>query len=153
MLSVYSVALFGHRRLDNAYETERSLREVIKKILSEKEYVEFLIGRNGDFDLLAASVIRSIKREYRSDNSALVLVLPYQTAEYRNNEEGFLSYYDEVEICEESASAHFKSAIGIRNKKTAERADCIICHIERETGGAYTVVDYARKLGKEIVEI
>ena len=152
MLDVYSVAFFGHRRLDDSLETEKRLQTAIKKILSESEYVEFLVGRNGEFDILAASVVRSLKREYRSDNSSLVLVLPYSTAEYRNNENSFLTYYDEVELCEESAKAHFKSAIEIRNRKMVERADCIICRIEHE-GGAYTAVEYARTLGKKIVEI
>ena len=46
----------------------------------EKEYVEFLVGRNGEFDLLAASVIHRCKRTIRGDNSAMVWVMPYLPA-------------------------------------------------------------------------
>lgn len=42
--------------------------------------------------------------------SILVLVLPYLKAEYLNNVEYFEEYYDEIEICQVSAKAHFKGA-------------------------------------------
>ena len=153
MLDIYSVAFFGHRHIEDAFAVSEKLKCEIRRLLSAKEYVEFLVGRNGEFDTLAASAVRCAKKEYRSDNSALVLVLPYATAEYRNNERSFSEYYDEIEICNEADEAYFKSAIGIRNRKMVERADCIICHIERPSGGAYAAVEYAKSLGKKIVEI
>lgn len=153
MLNVYSVAFFGHRRVENVAEVAGSLQREIRQLLSEKEYIEFLVGKNGEFDTVAASAVRRAKKEYRSDNSSLVLILPYSTAEYENNEDSFLKYYDEVEICEDSQNAHYKSAITVRNQKIAERADCIICHIKRENGGAYAAVQYAKKLGKRIIYI
>ena len=153
MLKTYSVAFFGHRYVENTFEVSESLQREIRQLLSEKEYIEFLVGKNGEFDTVAASAVRRAKKEYRSDNSSLVLILPYSTAEYENNEESFLKYYDEVEICEDSQNVHYKSAITVRNQKIAERADCIICHIKRENGGAYAAVVYAKKLGKRIIYI
>lgn len=35
----------------------------------------------------------------------------------------------------------------------AEQADLILCYIERESGGAYKAVQYARKLGKEVINL
>ena len=35
----------------------------------------------------------------------------------------------------------------------AEQSDLILCYIERESGGAYKAVQYAKKLGKEIVNL
>lgn len=58
MLLPYPVCLFGHRRIENVTEVEDTLRNEIEKILAEHEYVEFLIGREGEFDILAASVKR-----------------------------------------------------------------------------------------------
>ena len=153
MLDTYSVAFFGHRYVENTFAVSEGLQREIRQLLSEKEYVEFFVGKNGEFDAIAASAVRCAKKEYRGDNSSLVLILPYITAEYRNNEEFFLKYYDEVEVCEESQNAYFKSAITVRNQKIAERADCIICHIKRENGGAYAAVEYAKKLGKRIIYI
>ena len=45
------------------------------------------------------------KRYHRDDNKFLVLVLPYL-----NNVEYFEEYYDEIEVCQVSAKAHFKGA-------------------------------------------
>ena len=35
----------------------------------------------------------------------------------------------------------------------AEQADLILCYIERESGGAYKAVQYAKKLDKEIINL
>ena len=35
-------------------------------------------------------------------------------AEYRDNEQSYLDYYDEVEICADSSKVHCKSAIQVR---------------------------------------
>lgn len=52
-----------------------------------------------------------------------MLVLPYPTSEFENNEDSFYNYYDEIEICEESARAHFKGAMQFRNRHMVDRAD------------------------------
>ena len=99
-------------------------------LLLSKEYVEFLIGRDGEFDQLVASAVRRCKRAVRDDNSSLVLVLPYATAEYLNNEQSFHEYYDAVEICEEAAGKHFKSSHQTRNRAKGLAIDCYGRYIE-----------------------
>lgn len=101
----------------------------------------------------AASTILRLKRAIRDDNSALVLVLPYLTAEYVNNRESFERYYDEIEICEAAAGGHYKSAIQTRNREMVDRSDLVVCCIERERGGAYQAVKYAQKQGKQTVNV
>lgn len=103
------------------------------------------MGHNGDFDTLASSVIR---REISSNdygNASLILVLPYQTAEYLNNADSFKAYYNEVELCEKSADAHFRAAIQIRNRYMIDRSDLVVCYVERTVGGAYSALRYAEK--------
>ena len=95
-MKVFTASFFGHRQIDNVFVIEQRLQEIIQELLISKEYVEFLVGRNGEFDQLVVSTVRRCKRTIRDDNSALVLVLPYTTAEYRNNELSFHEYYDEV---------------------------------------------------------
>lgn len=80
-------------------------------------------------------------------------MLPYSVAEYRNNEDSFRDYYDEIEICQNSAEAHYKSAIQIRNRQMIDRSDLIVCCIEHDSGGAYQTVQYARKQQKRIVNL
>ncbi len=115
-MNTYSVAFFGHRKLSNQYMIEEKIRPILRKLIDTKEYVEFLVGRDGDFDQVAASAVRETVKLHGDGNMSLVLVLPYERAEYRDNMESYLAYYDEVEICQESVNAHFKAAITIRNK-------------------------------------
>ena len=144
---------FGHRYIDNFFAVESKLEEIIRDLLCSKQYVEFLIGRNGDFDQMVSSTILRTKRNVRDDNSALRLVLPYPTAEFENNEDSFYNYYDEIEICDEAAKAHFKGAMQIRNRNMVDRADLVVCYIERNEGGAYQTVQYAMKQEKQILNL
>ena len=149
-MNTYTVCFFGHREIDNLFEVKEKLEEQIRSLLESKEYVEFLVGRNGEFDQLVSSTVRRVKRNYRDDNSTLVLVLPYLTAEYENNHQSFHEYYDEIEICRDAAGGHYKSAIQMRSREMVDRADLVLCCIERKSGGAYQTVLYAKKHNKQI---
>ena len=153
MLDIYTVAFFGHRYIDNILKVEEQLEEHIRKLLQEHVYVDFLVGRNGDFDQCVSSSVLRVRKNYRDDNSALVLILPYPTGEYLNNEYYFHNYYTDVEISYTASVAHPKSAIQIRNREMVDRADLIICYIEHEKGGAWQTVEYAIKQGKTVINI
>ena len=56
-MNTYTVSFFGHRYIDNPFSIENALDELIGSLLRSKEYVEFLVGRNGDFDQLVSSAI------------------------------------------------------------------------------------------------
>ena len=152
-MRIYSVAFFGHRYVDNIIKVENLLEEQIQKLIDENEYVDFLVGRNGDFDQCVSSSVLRVRKNHRGDNSALVLVLPYPTAEYLNNENYFHAYYTDIEISHAASMAHPKSAIQIRNREMVDRADLIICYIEHEKGGAWQTVEYAIKQGKTVINL
>lgn len=153
MLNIYTVVFFGHRNIDNPFEIEKLLEKHIRKLIAEHEYVDFLVGRNGDFDMLVSSVILRVRRQYRNDNSSLTLILPYLTAEYKNYEESFCNYYTDVEISYAASTSHPKSAIQIRNREMIDRADLIICAIKKQEGGAWQSVRYAIKKGKNVINV
>ena len=118
-----------------------------------KTYVEFLIGRDGEFDQIVASTVKTVKRSVGDSNSALVWVMAYPKAEYSNNEESFDDYYDEIEICEASNHCHFKSAIQVRNRNMVDRSDLVVCFVERNSGGAYSTFQYAKKQEKQVINL
>ena len=153
MLDIFTVAFFGHRHLDNLIKVESLLEEQIRRLLEKHEYVDFLVGRNGDFDQCVSSSVLRVRKNYRDDNNSLILVLPYPSAEYLNNEKYFGEYYSEVEISAAAAKAHPKSAIQIRNREMVDRADLVICYIENKDGGAWKTVKYAMEQGKTIINI
>jgi hypothetical protein len=153
MKSRITVAFFGHRYIDDFFRTESKLQDWITVLLCGNGYVEFLVGRNGDFDQMVSSTVLRCKRDLRDDNSALVLVLPYSTSEFKANEDSFYNYYDEIEICEDAAESHFKNAIQVRNRSMVDRADMIICYVKKNEGGAYQTIQYAKRIGKTIINL
>ena len=152
MLDIYTVSFFGHRELPNMFALENKLMSLLREIIHTHEYVEFLVGRDGDFDQLASSTVKSVIRNYGNGNASLILVLPYERADYRNNKESFEKYYDDVQICYEASQAHPKGAIFERNKQMADRSDLVICAVERD-GGAAKAVKYAEKQGKKVINL
>ena len=150
-LQPYTVSFFGHREIDHFIKAEEQIERIIRKLLNEHPYVEFLVGRDGEYDQIVSSAIRRIKAFCGAECICHTLVLPYPKAEYINNIKSFEEYYDEIEICEASAAAHPKAAIQIRNREMVDRSDLVVCCIEHNSGGAYQTVRYAKKQGKQVI--
>ena len=79
-MDIYTVSLFGHRSLLNPLSAEERLEREVYRLLKNHKYVNFLIGRTGEFDLMAALTIRRVMRTYSRINCSLTLVLPYQNS-------------------------------------------------------------------------
>ena len=151
MESVYTVSFFGHRMVSDPLATEKTLEEIIRSPLASREYVEFLVGRDGEFDQLVASAVLRCKRTVRSDNSSLVWVMPYETADCRKNRDAYHAYYDEIEVAGEGS--HYKAAFQARNRAMVDRSDLVIFCVEKQQGGAWQTMAYALRQGKSIYNI
>lgn len=62
MMETFTVSFFGHRTVENITEVEKKLEVIIRDLISTKEYVEFLVGRDGEFDQIVSSVIRRCQK-------------------------------------------------------------------------------------------
>ena len=153
MFSVFTVCFFGHRRIDNFQAVELAVESLIRKIVSEHSYVEFLIGRDGDFDQIVTSAIRRYKKSNDTANCSLTWVMPYMKAEYKHSQESFESYYDSIELCEVSAHDYPKAAIQIRNRAMIDRADLCVFYVIEKKGGAYKTLRYAEKTNVDIINL
>lgn len=153
MLSLYTVCFFGHRQIDDFYAVVQKVERVIEKLLNEHEYVEFLIGRDGEFDQLVTSAVLRCKKWMDSANCSLTWVMPYLKTDYINNQESYDNYYDFVEVCEQSAHAHPQAAIQIRNKAMVDRSDLCVFFVTRKSGGAYQTLRYAEKAGTNTINL
>ncbi len=143
---IYRVALFGHRDFCQHKRLDNTLYLIIKDLLRTKAFVEFYIGRDGEFDIYAASIIKRVQTVMGAENSELNLVLPY----IRKDINYYEKYYDRVSI---PISVHPKIAITKRNEWAVEQADLVICYIERKKGGAYAAMRYAELLGKKVLNL
>ena len=149
-----TVSFFGHRFIDDSQTVEQKLYELLRIIISRGDReVEFLVGRNGDFDLMTTSVVRRLKKELNAENVFLTLILPYETAELRNNTEAFEDFYDSIEISEASVDKNFKYAITARNRDMIDRSDMVVVYVKNQSGGAYQSLRYAEKNEKKIVNL
>lgn len=126
MFSVYTVCFFGHRQIDDFRIVEQRIERLIDKLLNEHEYVEFLVGRDGEFDQLVTSAIRRCRKHLDTANCYVTWVMPYLKSDYIKNRKCYDNYYDSVEVCEQSANAHPKSAIQIRNRAMVDRSDLCV---------------------------
>ena len=151
-MNTYTVSFFGHRYIDNPLAIDRALDNLIGTLLRSKEYVEFLVGRNGDFDQLVSSAICRCKREIRDNNSSHVWVLPYVTADFRDYEDDYRAYYDEIEV-HGTGGGHYKAAFQARNRNMVDRSNLVVFFVERHEGGAYQTMRYAMQQDKQYINL
>ena len=147
-MEIYRVAFMGHRKIDQITTLEQKIEKLVHDLLLNKEYVEFYIGRNGDFDILAASAIKRMQAEVGHQNSSLILVLPYSV----KDEQYYHAYYDEI-YYPVDPKTHYKSAISKRNQWMIENCDFLVAFVERNFGGAYQSMLYAKKMEKSWINL
>ncbi len=142
-MDIYRVALFGHRDFCATREIENKLYNILSDLMQTKSYLEIYIGRNGEFDLFAASIVKRIKKELDNSSCSMTLVLPYKIKDI----EYFEKYYDDVIIYESEGKLHPKESIIRRNRWMIENCDLLVCFVEHNSGGAYKAMKYANKQG------
>lgn len=119
---------------------DEALEKVIYDLLYGKEYVEFYVGRNGDFDIMVASAIKRVRKDFGNHNSSLILTLPYPVKDM----EFYEDYYDEIIIPVENKT-HYKAAITVRNQWFVDNTDLLIAYVINDSGGAYQCLKKAEK--------
>ena len=145
VMDIFTVSLFGHREIDDLWKLRDTLFPIIKELLHTKEYVSFFIGRNGEFDEFAASLIKRAQKEIGEETSDITLVLPYSVSGL----EYYEKYYDDIIITEGS---HPKSAITKKNRWMIEKSDLVIVYVKHK-GGAHTAMKYAEKSEKKVINL
>ena len=123
------------------------------RLLNEHEYVEFLVGRDGEFDQLVTSATLRCRKRLDTANYSVIWVMPYLKSDYIKNRESYDSYYDSVEVYELSANAHPKSAIQICNRAMVDRSDLCVFYVTHKGGGAYQTLRYAEKADANIINL
>ena len=139
----------GHSKLwGKKAELEPLIYEKLKELIVNCEVDTFYNGGMGEFDLLCASVVRKLKREY---SIRLILVIPYMTKEINDNCEFYYSQYDDIIRPEELMGVHYKAAITRRNRWMADNSSYAICYVNDKNGGAYKTLTYAKKTDIRII--
>ena len=143
------LAVTGHRKLPKSFD-----KQLLKQELSafvRDGYDTFYVGMALGFDTACFGVLLSLKKE--GAGIKLIACVPCadqdrnftekQKAEYRK----MLSESDEVHVLGEVYGA---TAMMRRNRFMVDHADTVYAFLEKQRGGAYNTVRYARDKGKPV---
>ena len=140
------ITFFGHSDFIAAKITEEKLDSILSGIPND-EKVDFYLGGYGRFDSFAYTCAK--KYQINHQNAKLIFVTPYISEKYiKKRADG----YDEI-IYPELENTMEKFSIPHRNKWMIKKADIVITYVEHSSGGAYTAYKYAKKIGKNIINL
>ena len=148
-MDVYRVTFIGHREIYGHCHLDDEIEKIVTDLIRKKEYVEFYVGRNGDFDISVASATKRAQNALGNQNSCLVLLQPYPM----KDDPYYEKFYDEIWYPIDSKT-HPKAAITKRNQWMIDNADLLVAYVEPDRkGGALTTLKYAQKQGVEIINL
>ena len=137
------ITFCGHSKIADKETVRERLTNEICNLLSSG-YTTFYLGGYGDFDLMAASVLREMKDSYPSIDR--VLVLPYLDRKYDEK------LYDST-VYPPLESVPKRFAISKRNEWMVEQADVVIAYVTHDWGGAAKTLEYAVRKKSQIINI
>ena len=152
-MDAFTVTFFGHKNTKETAELNKYLEQNIHRLLARKKYVQFLVGRDSEFDRIASAAVRRVRKEYRDDNSSLTLVVPDIKSKYLEDVEDEENFYNSIEVCLPASVARPKYAIHVRNRTMIDRSNLILCYLTRESPIAWKSVQYAIQQGKMVINL
>ena len=136
------VTFCGHRDVFDPEAVGAWLNETVEGLIREgADY--FYLGGYGQFDALAAAVVRKQKERYPLIRS--VLMLPYLDRSFD------ASAYDET-VYPSLESVPKRFAVSRRNEYMIDRSDVVIAFVTHSFGGAYKTLCYAQRKQKWIIQ-
>lgn len=147
-----SCTFAGHREVYDR-NVRNSIELAVENILKRDTSFIFYSGAMGEFDEMCSAAVRAAKKCHPELNIKLIAVLPYMTAKINTDKELYERLYDDIVIPFEPYEVHYKSAVTKRNRWIIEQTDCVIAYVYKNFGGAYTTLEYARRMNKEIINL
>lgn len=136
------VTFCGHREVHEPEKVKAWLEGVVEGLIREGADT-FYLGGYGQFDMLAAAVVREKKEPYPQIRS--VLVLPYLDREYD------ASAYDET-VYPPLENVPKRYAISKRNENMVDMAETVVSYVVYSFGGAYKTLYHAHKRHKRVIQ-
>ena len=134
----------GHR--DAPDEILPLLAEIVEKLIEEEGVKEFVVGRYGKFDYMAAKAVQAVKKTY--GDVRLVMMTPYHPAERSLTlPDGF----DEMLYPFEMAVPP-RAAIVRANEQMIRTSSHLAAYV-RHPGKSRDLLEYARRHNIKIVQI
>lgn len=152
-MDVFTVAFFGHKKIEESVDLEKCLDEQILRLLARKRRALFLVGCDGDFDQLVAKSVHRVRTKYQVDNCDLVMIIPDLSPKYMHRIDNPEYFYAAVEVSIAASLERPKYMIQTRNREMIDRADLILCYLTHESPIAWKSVQYAISKGKMVINL
>lgn len=144
-------AFTGHRLLGDDFDA--GLLERVIEGLIKRGTDTFYCGMAKGFDLVAGETVIRLKKRY---DVKLIACIPYAGQAERMNEENKKRYMAVLENCSERMVFSDKYnfwCMHARDRYMAENSGTVVCYLRKQSGGTYYTVNYARALGRKIIEV
>ena len=131
----------------------RELEKEIRKAVSEG-FTTFITGMAYGVDIMAGEIVVNLKKEFPAIK--LIAAVPFPGFESRWGEEWKNRYqilFQQADLVRFICDSYASSAYQKRNEWMVEQAQLLLCCVEKQSGGAYTAMKYAERLGKEIINL
>lgn len=136
-----NVTFCGHSQITKEDKIASWLRTVTQSLI-EQGATTFFLGGYGEFDSLAASILREQKKKYPQIKLVLVLA-------YLNTGKNTSGYDSTVNPPLETVPRRF--AISHRNRWMVEASDVVVAYVLHDWGGAATTLRCAKQKKKQII--
>lgn len=153
------VCFIGHRHIYNYKEIRAKLYNMVEEEI-KNGCKFFTMGTHGEFDEMALSVCRELRKIY-TDIEIEVVITSFKTIEPIIDhdpifgDEKYIPYSDVKTTMYDIEEEHYKRRIIVSIKKMIDNCDTLICYVNptKTYGGAILAYKYAKKKGIHSVNL
>ena len=146
------VTFLGHSNIACHSILKEMVMDTIRKNTSVHDQINFYLGGYGNFDEICACACRELRKEY--SQIELVYVTPYMGIREQEIIKDLQAkgMYD-TSVYPPLEGIPLRLAILKRNEWMIRNSDIIIAYITHNFGGAYKGVEYAKRIGKRVINL
>ena len=149
----------GHRYIYNYTKIREKLYNIVEKEI-KNGCKFFTMGTHGEFDEMALSVCRELRKIY-TDIEIEVVITSFKTIEPIIDhdpifgDEKYIPYSDVKTTMYDIEEEHYKRKIVVSNQQMIDNCDTLICYVNptKTYGGAILAYKYAKKKGLQLVNL
>ena len=141
-----SCAFFGHKN-GTYMKYEEYIGVLVAEMIEEWGYTQFYSTGRSPFDCICARTVSHYREQYPLKNTFVYSYIPKGKDEY-----GLSKIYDDsVYFLDKPVPPRF--AIIKTNEAIIDHVDTVLVAVDRDWGGAWNAMEYARRKKKKIINI
>ena len=144
-------AFIGHRKVFAKGIRDRLIAAILTEI--ENGCTTFTMGTHGEFDRLALTACRNLRRTYKALD--IEVVITSLNTIKKDSEFTAAPYNDVKTVMFSIEDTHFKQRITLSNRRMIDDCDTLICYVDEHVyrSGAKTAMRYTKKKGVKIINL